>query len=96
MKTITRPWLSYRMAVLFNEYICIIPFDFPVLCPLLDPLINGIIECTGHKIGDTCTLTCDDGYGMTGNVRWRCQKNGRWSDTEAKCTPGWLTASCVI
>ena len=59
-------------------------------CPLLDPPSNGVIDCTSNEVGGTCTLTCDDGYELTGSASRTCQDNGTWSGTETKCIPGWL------
>ena len=59
-----------------------------VQCPTLTDPENGIISCTGNGVGDTCTVTCDDGFDLSGSETRTCQDDGSWSGTEAVCAQG--------
>ena len=41
---------------------------------------------TGNEVGDTCTVSCDDGYELGGSET--CQGDGTWSGTDATCSAG--------
>ena len=47
-----------------------------------------MISCTGNGLGDTCTVTCDDGFDLSGSETRTCQDDGSWSGTEAVCAQG--------
>ena len=65
-------------------------------CPMLIAPDNGIIDCflgdDGIATdGDTCTVTCNDGFMLSGDATRRCQIDGRrnrWLGDEARCEPG--------
>ena len=62
-------------------------FPFLVTCPMLSDL-NGIITCDDGNDGyvdpgDTCTVTCNDGYQGSG-IR-TCQNDGTWSGSDVLC-----------
>ena len=59
-----------------------------VQCPTLTAPDNGMIFCTGNEIGDTCTVSCDDGYESSGSETRTCQGDGTWSGTDATCSAG--------
>ena len=41
--------------------------------------------------GDICTVTCDNGYELTGSDTGICQNDGSWSGGDATCSIGeWL------
>ena len=74
----------------------LICFHFLVSCPSLTDLANGMINCSlgddgFPSPGDTCTVTCDDDYELTGSSTRTCQGNGSWSGSDATCSRGeWL------
>ncbi|XP_065901690.1 adhesion G protein-coupled receptor E2-like [Dysidea avara] len=60
-------------------------------CQLLVAPDNGMINCSlgddgQASLGDTCTVTCNSGYELSGNTSRSCQINGNWSGTESTCT----------
>ena len=59
-------------------------------CPMLTAPENGMISCagTGGDVGDTCTISCDDGYDLSGSETRTCQDDGSWSGTDAVCAIG--------
>jgi len=59
-----------------------------VQCPVLTAPDNGMISCTGNGVGDTCTVTCDDGFELSGSETRTCQDDGSWSGTDAECAQG--------
>ena len=64
-----------------------------VICSSLNDLENGVINCvTGDdgvlSYGDSCNLTCNTGYKLTGNVTRICQSDGNWSNGVANCMEG--------
>ena len=67
-----------------------------VTCPSLISPTNGIISCSlgGNNIpnpGESCTFTCDNGYGLNGSSTRTCQNNGSWDGSDATCSRGkWL------
>jgi len=57
-----------------------------------DPM-NGMINCSMGDDGvlsyeDTCTVTCDTGYMVTGDDMRTCQSDGMFNGTEAICNRG--------
>ena len=66
-----------------------------VFCSSLNDFENGVINCvTGDdgilSYGDSCNLTCNTGYKITGNVTRICQSDGNWSSGVANCMEGQL------
>ena len=59
-----------------------------MLCPSIGAPDNGAIDCSGSCMGDTCTVTCDPGYELSGSATRTCQDDGSWSGTEAVCVIG--------
>ena len=55
---------------------------------------NGMINCSLGENGvptngDTCTVTCNDGFRLRGDATRRCQAGQmRWLGNEARCEPG--------
>ena len=74
----------------------LICFLLLVPCPSLTNPANGMINCSlgddgFPSLGDTCTVTCDDGYELTGSNTRTCQSNRSWSGSDATCSRGeWL------
>jgi len=64
------------------------------LCNIQDcySLVNGTLECLlGDDIpdpGESCNVTCDDGYELTGNATRTCQDDGTWDGEEIDCVIG--------
>ena len=38
--------------------------------------------------GETCTVTCNNGYQLTGSGTRNCQNDGSWSGSDAMCSRG--------
>ncbi|XP_065905187.1 sushi, von Willebrand factor type A, EGF and pentraxin domain-containing protein 1-like [Dysidea avara] len=63
----------------------------PTCPPLVDAPRNGNIDCSlgddgEANPGDTCTYTCNDGFGLQdGSTTRTCQNDGSWSGTEPRC-----------
>jgi len=63
-------------------------------CPMLMAPDNGMINCSLGENGvptngDTCTVTCNDGFRLRGDATRRCQAGQmRWLGNEARCEPG--------
>ena len=70
---------------------------FAVSCmPLNDPPYGVLIYCSLGDDGvpsyeDTCSLTCNTGYELTGSDIRTCQNNGNWSGIETMCERGEYT-----
>ena len=62
--------------------------------PLVDAPRNGDIDCSlgddgEANPGDSCTYTCDNGFGLQdGSTTRTCQNDGTWSGTEPRCRRG--------
>ena len=41
-----------------------------------------------HSYEDTCTVTCNSGYTLTGSDTKMCLSNGSWSGMDAVCKRG--------
>jgi len=64
---------------------------------LTDPN-NGVITCSLGEDGvpsyeDTCSITCNTGYELTGSDTRTCQSNGNWSGNETICSRSKFTCS---
>jgi len=42
----------------------------------------------GHIVGDTCTLTCDDGFEPSDSVSRQCGNDGSWTGSDPTCDRG--------
>jgi len=62
-------------------------FSLVTCLPLTAP-DNGMIVCTGNLFEDTCTITCNPGYELTGSGITTCLSNQTWSGTDAICIEG--------
>ena len=55
---------------------------------------NGMIDCSlgddgVPTNGDTCTVTCNEGFRLRGDATRRCRaEQMRWLGDEARCIPG--------
>lgn len=66
-----------------------------VKCQELVNIDNGDFTCSVGDDGirsyqDTCTVTCNSGYTMTGSDTTECLSNGSWSGMDAVCKRGKL------
>ena len=41
-----------------------------------------------HSYEDTCSLTCNTGYELTGSDNRTCQSDGSWSGSDSICKRG--------
>ena len=62
-------------------------------CPLLPTPDDGRYGCTmggdgAHIVGDTCTLTCDDGFEPSDSVSRQCDNDGSWTGNDPTCNRG--------
>ena len=73
---------------LLNAVMILILLYYLAQCPVLTSPDKGMISCTGNEFGDTCTITCDDGYELSGSETRTCQDDGAWSGTDAICIEG--------
>jgi len=66
------------------------------ICPTLMAPDNGMIDCAlgddgAATNGDTCTVTCDDGFILRGDAMRTCRitrRRIRWLGDEARCVQG--------
>ena len=66
---------------------------FAVTCQNISKLDNGKVDCSlgddgVHSYQDTCSVTCDTGYILTGNDTRTCLSNGSWSGMNGICNRG--------
>ena len=47
--------------------------------------INGFVNETGTKFGDTITFGCNPGYDLVGANEAECLSTGKWSKEVPKC-----------
>ena len=62
-------------------------------CENISKIDNGDVKCSlgddgVHSYEDTCTVTCNPGYTLTGNGTRTCQSDGSWSGIVAVCRKG--------
>ena len=61
-------------------------FCLLVECPILSsPEYGRIVINTGNEINDTVVIECFENFILMGSSMRRCQLNGQWSGTPAKC-----------
>ena len=51
------------------------------------------MSCTSGKVGigyerDTCSITCNTGYKLTGSDTKTCQSDGSWNGSDSMCRRG--------
>ena len=68
-------------------FICLVP------CTSLTKPDNGVINCSLGDDGvpsyeDTCSITCNTGYELTGSDTRTCQSDGSWSGSDVACRRG--------
>lgn len=66
---------------------------YVVKCPTFPMTDNGVVVCDSGDDGvysyeDTCNLTCNSGYTLTGSDTKTCLSDGSWSGTESSCERG--------
>ena len=64
---------------------CLILLTSAIKCPLLAPIVNGIITGTGLRVGSTATYECFDGFVLVGVSVRTCLNTGHWSGKEPSC-----------
>ncbi|XP_065899271.1 sushi repeat-containing protein SRPX2-like [Dysidea avara] len=75
----------------------LIQFTLDIQCNNLSTPSNGVItSCSSGNIGvgyegDTCSLTCNTGYELTGSDTRTCQSDGSWSGSDDVCRRGYDT-----
>lgn len=68
-------------------------FILVVICLTLTAPANGRIDCSlgdngVPNAGEFCSLTCEDGYKISGSARRMCQNNELWSGASTSCSRG--------
>ena len=64
-----------------------------IQCDILSTPSNGGMSCSSGRVGvgyegDTCSFTCNTGYGLAGSDNRTCQSNGSWGGIEPICKQG--------
>ena len=64
-----------------------------ITCPSLTAPANGVISCSlgadrVYNPGDTCNITCNDDYELTGSSIRTCQNDGNWRGSDTTCSRG--------
>ena len=67
-----------------------------VQCQKLGNIRNGNVDCSLADDGtssykDTCNVTCNPGYMLTGSDTRMCLSNGSWSGMDGECKGGTIT-----
>ena len=68
-------------------YVCMyqhISIYIGVTCSRLT-LTNGVVVITGTTFGSKATISCLNGFLMTGDKERTCQADGTWSGADASC-----------
>ena len=73
--------------------VCVVP-----TCPRLTAPANGDVDCSlgddgQPNPGDTCTFTCDDGFGLSGSASRTCMNDETWSGSTTSCSGASMFAS---
>ena len=73
---------------MINLLIC---FLLLVTCPSLTNPTDGMINCSlgddgVANTGEICTVTCDDGYELSGSATRTCQSSRSWNGSDVTCT----------
>ncbi|XP_070567840.1 protein mesh-like isoform X2 [Ptychodera flava] len=58
-----------------------------ILCPTLEPPVNGVMEGDGATINSTVIFDCDEGYNISGEAELSCQSEGTWNGQPPTCEP---------
>ena len=75
------------MQYIYMEYL----LNAVPTCPRLTAPANGDIDCSlgddgETNPGDTCTLTCDDGFDLGGSASRTCMDDETWSGSTTSCS----------
>ncbi|XP_065903516.1 CUB and sushi domain-containing protein 1-like isoform X2 [Dysidea avara] len=70
-------------------------FTVDIQCDILSTPFNGGMSCSSGRggvgyEGDTCSFTCNTGYGLAGSDTRTCQSDGSWSGSKTVCKQGCL------
>ena len=102
-----RPLLQFNIGMNFiicqSSVLQIVYALLDIRCyNLSTPINGGITSCSSGRVGvdyegDTCKITCNTGYELTGNDTRTCQSNGSWSSSDAVCRRGdtYVHANCA-
>lgn len=68
-------------------------YAYIVKCQQRPNAENGNVNCALGADGifsyqDTCTVTCNTGYALTGSATRMCQSDGSWSGMDNPCKKG--------
>ncbi|KAJ7417533.1 hypothetical protein WISP_63915 [Willisornis vidua] len=64
------------------------PYCAPLSCGKPPPIQHGYSKGETFDTGSKVEFYCDEGYELTGDVSWTCQKSGKWSKKQSpKCVP---------
>ena len=75
--------IIFNIATMFNlqMYISLLASD----CGSLQSPLNGMVDTTGTKFGDTASYNCIPGYYIIGETTRTCEKSGVWSGVAPIC-----------
>ena len=64
-----------------------------ITCSSLTFIANGMSNCSlgvhgVYNPGDTCIVTCNNGYKLTGSSIRTCQNDGNWRGIHTTCSRG--------
>ena len=82
---------AFYDVIYHNSVAMIMCFILLVSCPSLTDPSNGMINCSlgddeVPSYEDTCSITCNTGYELTGSETRTCQSDGSWSGSIAMCS----------
>lgn len=60
----------------------------PLSCGKPPPIQNGYMKGENFEVGSKVQFFCNEGYELTGDNSWTCQKSGKWNKKpNQKCVP---------
>ena len=69
------------------NHICLFNFPLAQPCPHLNAPLNGSISCTGEQVTDeSCSFSCDPGFGLEGSLIRTCQPSNTWTGLPTSCS----------
>ena len=81
------------ISIMYCLHTMLINCTYVVKCQELSKFDNGNVNCSlgddgVHSYQDNCSITCNEGYILTGDETKTCQSDGSWSGIDAMCKRG--------